>query len=457
MSALPSDLIAMKDSPTYMPILRSVLKSQIQFLVEQLSGAGEETLILSANVNDGVVDQLGSEPGKMFANVYDDFKSEFLEFCQKRRGKRKPESPQKTPIDVKRGRPSPAVLALPKASVVTQKIQAVKSPSNVPKVSSARIIINQKPASTPGSQFLTSQPDIEGLEESEEGYGEIEDTGLDYEELEDVEEWQDESADMPSSSEGHSSSSKVKTAKVVPKENTATQRLKRRKFPCSDCGKSYGTRWALRVHSLRHGEKKFSCEKCGKMFFTITELRQHINHVHFEGERRPGIKFACEFCDQRYARKENLMNHIKIKHENAKKSYICDICNKAFHFRHILSVHKLRHGEKKFRCCQCSKMFFTNTELKQHEKNSHTEKPPAEEKEKDSSVNFEKMFSKAMSCKDCGKLFIRGDALKLHMLSHTGENPHTCVVCGQGYRKKRSYIIHLKNKHPEEYAEMDEI
>lgn len=51
--------------------------------VEQLSDAGEETLILSANVTDGQVDQLGSESGKLFVDVYDDFKSEFLGFCQR--------------------------------------------------------------------------------------------------------------------------------------------------------------------------------------------------------------------------------------------------------------------------------------------------------------------------------------------------------------------------------------
>lgn len=70
-------------------------------------------------------------------------------------------------------------------------------------------------------------------------------------------------------------------------------------------------------------------------------------------------------------------------------------------------------------------------------------------KDQNTPINLEKMFSKAVSCGECGKLFIRGDALELHMLSHTGEYPFTCQVCGLGYRKKRSYIIHMTKKHPE--------
>ncbi|XP_060558948.1 zinc finger protein OZF-like [Ruditapes philippinarum] len=462
MSALPSDLIAMKDSPTYLPIFRSVLKSQIQFLVEQLSGAGEETLVLSANVNDGLVDQFGSESGKLFANIYDDFKSEFLGFCQKRKGKRKQDSPHKT-VEAKRGRPA-GVLALPKTPTQGQTVQAVKSTSNVPKVSSARVITNPKSgASSQESILLQVSPgdlDSEDLEEEEEGYADMGDEEEQYAEKEEpAEEWEESSENTPSSSQGQSTTSKIKMATIVPKENTSYQKLKRRRFTCEECGRVCSSKWALRLHSLRHGEKSFQCENCEKMFFTKTELSQHVKLMHFEGEREPGIKYACDDCGKIYARKDNLLKHIRIKHEKAEKSYQCDVCGKGFYLKHNLTIHQVRHGEKKFQCHICAKSFFTMTELKQHEKHQHSEKASKDgkDKEKDSQVDYVKMFSKAVSCSECGKLFIRGDALKLHMMSHTGENPYTCIFCGLGYRKKRSYITHLQNKHPGEYVDLDKI
>lgn len=64
-------------------------------------------------------------------------------------------------------------------------------------------------------------------------------------------------------------------------------------------------------------------------------------------------------------------------------------------------------------------------------------------------VNFQRMFDKATSCPECGKLFIRGDALRLHMLSHTGEYPYQCEHCGAEFRKKRSMVMHIQKKHPE--------
>ena len=59
--------------------------------------------------------------------------------------------------------------------------------------------------------------------------------------------------------------------------------LKRRRFACEECGRVCSSKWALRVHYLRHGEKTFKCDVCEKMFYTKTELMQHAKLMHFEG------------------------------------------------------------------------------------------------------------------------------------------------------------------------------
>jgi hypothetical protein len=130
-------------------------------------------------------------------------------------------------VEAKRGRPA-GVLALPKTPAQGQTVQAVKSTSNVPKVSSARVITNPKSgASSQESILLQVSPgdlDSEDLEEEEEGYADMGDEEEQYaEEEEPAEEWEESSENTPSSSQGQSTTSKIKMATIVPKENTSYQ------------------------------------------------------------------------------------------------------------------------------------------------------------------------------------------------------------------------------------------
>ncbi|KAL4217629.1 hypothetical protein ACF0H5_022371 [Mactra antiquata] len=79
------DIDVIKDIPGYKVILKTVLKNQIQLLVEQLYLHGEEeTVLLTANLHDGSLSHLGSESGKTFLDNHEDMKSQFLGFCLER-------------------------------------------------------------------------------------------------------------------------------------------------------------------------------------------------------------------------------------------------------------------------------------------------------------------------------------------------------------------------------------
>ncbi|XP_045181759.2 uncharacterized protein LOC123540622 [Mercenaria mercenaria] len=85
MRKMATDIDAIKDIVGYKKILKTVLKSQIQLLVEQLAAStDEESVILSANIADGTLSHLGSESGKVFLQDHEDIKSQFLRFCLKR-------------------------------------------------------------------------------------------------------------------------------------------------------------------------------------------------------------------------------------------------------------------------------------------------------------------------------------------------------------------------------------
>ncbi|XP_045181213.2 uncharacterized protein LOC123540335 isoform X3 [Mercenaria mercenaria] len=86
------DLDVIKDIPGYKVILKAVLKSQIQQLVEQLaSTTEEESVILTASVADGTLSHLGSQSGKGFLEDHEDIKSQFLGFCLKKHHRDKQE------------------------------------------------------------------------------------------------------------------------------------------------------------------------------------------------------------------------------------------------------------------------------------------------------------------------------------------------------------------------------
>ncbi|XP_052765974.1 zinc finger protein 394-like [Mya arenaria] len=70
------------DVLVYKNMLRSVLKRQIQLLVEQLSSeGGEETLVLTVSVGDGELSCLGSQRGTLFAREEGTVASKFQNYC----------------------------------------------------------------------------------------------------------------------------------------------------------------------------------------------------------------------------------------------------------------------------------------------------------------------------------------------------------------------------------------
>ncbi|KAH3897353.1 hypothetical protein DPMN_021541 [Dreissena polymorpha] len=86
------DIDIIKEVPGYRVILKAVLKSQIQQLIEQLASAtNEESIILTASVADGTLSHLGSDSAKGFLEDHEDVKSQFLGFCLKAHHRKKQE------------------------------------------------------------------------------------------------------------------------------------------------------------------------------------------------------------------------------------------------------------------------------------------------------------------------------------------------------------------------------
>ncbi|XP_052821153.1 zinc finger protein sens-like isoform X4 [Mya arenaria] len=99
-----TELENLKEVPGFKAVLRAVIKAQIQLLLQQLSDhADDESLVLTAGVNDGTISQLGSGTGKGFLEGHEEIKSQFLGHCLKTHHSKAPTetrgSPYQRPLD----------------------------------------------------------------------------------------------------------------------------------------------------------------------------------------------------------------------------------------------------------------------------------------------------------------------------------------------------------------------
>lgn len=79
------DIEMFREVPGYRAILKAVIKQQIQGLINQLARhTGEESVLMTASVEEGTLTHLGSDHGKVFMDSREELKAQFLGFCLKR-------------------------------------------------------------------------------------------------------------------------------------------------------------------------------------------------------------------------------------------------------------------------------------------------------------------------------------------------------------------------------------
>lgn len=93
-------------------------------------------------------------------------------------------------------------------------------------------------------------------------------------------------------------------------------------------------------------------------------------------------------------------------------------------------VGKKGKPKKYFKCSVCSKLCNSLHLLKYHYL-SHTGERPHQ-------------------CEECGNGFMTNSALKVHMRLHTGSKPHICEFCSRAFRQWGDLKYHVTSLHSEE-------
>ncbi|XP_054645526.1 zinc finger protein 436-like isoform X2 [Dunckerocampus dactyliophorus] len=157
------------------------------------------------------------------------------------------------------------------------------------------------------------------------------------------------------------------------------------------------------------GRKRFTCSQCGKTFVRKGGLTRHLR-TH-TGEK----PFSCSVCAKRFPTRSNMKVHMAL-HTN-EKPFKCLICAKRFPLRIYLVKHMIRHStEKPFHCPFCAKRFATKAEMERHVA-IHTGDRP-------------------FTCSVCSKGFLNKGDMVVHMRRHTGEKPFNCNLCDKSFISK---------------------
>lgn len=142
----------------------------------------------------------------------------------------------------------------------------------------------------------------------------------------------------------------------------------------------------------------YQCEECGKILTGgYHSFKLHQKFACKEESAEPQAK--CDICGSMFKSHIHVQQHKQRTH--VESPVVCDICGAMCKNKHALNSHKRRHDEK----------------------------------------------NKKFVCNHCGKAFLTGLLLKMHIRTHTKEKPYKCPLCNYKCAIKQNIQKHAVNVH----------
>lgn len=164
------------------------------------------------------------------------------------------------------------------------------------------------------------------------------------------------------------------------------------------------------------------CLMCPKVFETTELLERHV-------EKHSTKLSICNYCHVTFATESDLKIHTKQEHsDELQQTFLCDLCGSKFKEKKILNAHrKYVHTEERPESCPtCGRRFKTKSQLKNH------------------LVTHMSATDLQLSCEVCGKMFTRVATLKDHVRRHKKEFTFFCEVCKKGFYRKHGMEEHMR-------------
>ncbi|XP_076271048.1 uncharacterized protein LOC143202932 [Rhynchophorus ferrugineus] len=200
-------------------------------------------------------------------------------------------------------------------------------------------------------------------------------------------------------------------------------------FLCDICLKTFNSSKSITLHLKLHMGKYF-CTSCKKVFGRLENLKQHkCNQV---------LSLKCPKCDKLFYQRKYLVRHIAVVHE---KRFHCKACRKSFYSSHDLTTHVClsvpEERRTKFKCDQCSKVFFKESYLKKHLR-VHTK----------TTKDRRTTNSDSYICSECSKTFSTKRVYNRHFATvHEGLREHECRICDKTFSRRDILKNHMLNIH----------
>uniref|UniRef100_A0A6P7GZX3 Zinc finger protein 726-like n=1 Tax=Diabrotica virgifera virgifera TaxID=50390 RepID=A0A6P7GZX3_DIAVI len=129
-------------------------------------------------------------------------------------------------------------------------------------------------------------------------------------------------------------------------------------FTCETCNSRFLDRSSFTIHNRKH--KKIKCDICDR-FIRADNMKKHVL-MHTAD---PAV---CSICGATFKNFNGLRCHDFHYHKHTAQQYVCEECGKTFRmkYRFLLHKKKVHVGLRNFKCSNCGKAFFTNTDLLRH-------------------------------------------------------------------------------------------
>jgi uncharacterized Zn-finger protein len=139
---------------------------------------------------------------------------------------------------------------------------------------------------------------------------------------------------------------------------------KERPYLCSNCGKSFSTKGALKEHQIIHSDQyPYTCSYCPKKFKNLPRLKTHED-IHDK------TQYICNICGISLNTKRTLKSHLVV-HSDAKR-FKCEYCGSSFKRSKALKNHLILHsGLRPYSCPFCEKTFANGSNCRSHKKKAH--------------------------------------------------------------------------------------